>query len=360
MSLAGVQSKLGVRLLDNSQLAIPINGSASTHILKPDSPSLVGSVQNEAYCLTLARLCELATSDVTTGIAVNRRYLLLRRYDRSFMSGRWRRLHQEDFCQALGKPPEAKYERNQTGIRGPTALDMMLLAKRAAGGIGVLTMLDYIAFNIAVCNTDAHAKNYSLLITSRGFEVAPIYDVVSTQVWDGITLNLAQSISGQTRGDHIERRHWEDLADGAGLNATSAIRRIENLFDRVESKIAEARTLVASMPAGDHLVLDSVERAVKNRITRLRTRLASTARVVRPQIETPLDNPRRIYSSALRAANNPKEFKKTVRNLSKDTNLKAHDVRAIALDVLGRKFSSRKSALDALAEADGPELRLLS
>ena len=96
------------------------NGSPSTHILKPDSGRLWGSVENEGFCLKLAELCGISTATFTSGRAGPRKYLLVARYDRQLRDGRWRRLHQEDFCQALGKPPSAKYERNQTGIRGPT------------------------------------------------------------------------------------------------------------------------------------------------------------------------------------------------------------------------------------------------
>ncbi|MGG6548115.1 UNVERIFIED_CONTAM: HipA domain-containing protein, partial [Prevotella sp. 15_C9] len=77
-----MQTKLSVRVLEDGHLAIPLNGTASSHILKPDSPRLWGNVQNEAFCLTLARLAGLEASEVTTGRARKRTYLLVRRYDR--------------------------------------------------------------------------------------------------------------------------------------------------------------------------------------------------------------------------------------------------------------------------------------
>ncbi|MGL1409673.1 HipA domain-containing protein, partial [Vibrio parahaemolyticus] len=80
---------------------IPLEGSPSTHILKPDAEALFGSVHNEALCLTLARLCGLQAPTVSTGKARARTYLLVERYDRLQQNGRWRRLHQEDYCQAL-------------------------------------------------------------------------------------------------------------------------------------------------------------------------------------------------------------------------------------------------------------------
>ena len=115
MSLAGVQSKLAVAVDAGMRICIPTQGSPSTHILKPDTPQLWGGVQNEAFCLTLARRLGIPAVDVTTGKAGQRSYLLVTRYDRMQLRDRWRQLHPGDFCQALGKPPSAKYESNQTG-----------------------------------------------------------------------------------------------------------------------------------------------------------------------------------------------------------------------------------------------------
>ena len=109
MSLAGAQTKLAVAVDEAGRISIPMNGSPSTHILKPDVPQLYGSIHNEAFCLTLARRINLSAPHVTTGRAGKRTYLLVERYDRRCQSGRWRRLHQEDYCQALGRPPSAKY-----------------------------------------------------------------------------------------------------------------------------------------------------------------------------------------------------------------------------------------------------------
>ncbi|KAA0575769.1 type II toxin-antitoxin system HipA family toxin [Azospirillum sp. B21] len=72
--------------------------------------------------------CDLKTVAVTTGKAGERSYLLVTRYDRVQRDGRWLRVHQEDFCQALGKPPGAKYERNRSGMTGPRLVDMFKFA----------------------------------------------------------------------------------------------------------------------------------------------------------------------------------------------------------------------------------------
>ena len=77
MSLAGVQTKFAVAVDQTGRICIPMNGSPSTHILKPDAPSLWGSVHNEAFCLTLARRMKIPRPSVTTGQAGKRTYLLV-------------------------------------------------------------------------------------------------------------------------------------------------------------------------------------------------------------------------------------------------------------------------------------------
>ena len=86
MSLAGVQTKLAVAIDDAGRVCVPINGSPSTHILKPDSPRLRGGVQNEAFCLALARRLKIPTPNFTTGRAGKRSYLLVQRYDRTVLA----------------------------------------------------------------------------------------------------------------------------------------------------------------------------------------------------------------------------------------------------------------------------------
>ena len=175
-----------LRLTKPAKISVPMNGSPSTHILKPDVPELCGSVYNEAFCLTLARRINLSVPHVTTGRAGTRTYLLVERYDRTYQNGRWRRLHPEDYCQAFGRPPSAKYKFNQTGISGPTLKEMFALTRRYMPPTEILRLLDMVIFNVLACNTDAHAKNYSVLIRGNGVSLAPTYDVMCGEVWENV------------------------------------------------------------------------------------------------------------------------------------------------------------------------------
>ena len=205
MSLAGTQTKLAVAVDASGFICIPMNGSPSTHILKPDASRLRGGIQNEAFCLTLAKRLRIPVPNVITGQAGKRTYLLLQRYDRKDVGGRWRRLHQEDYCQALGKPPSAKYESNQTGIRGPTLKDMFEVTRRHLPPTEIIRLLDMVVFNVLACNTDAHAKNYSIMIRAGGASLAPMYDVMCGDVWENVTKKLAQKIAGQRQGRPSQR-----------------------------------------------------------------------------------------------------------------------------------------------------------
>ena len=273
MSLAGVQSKLAVGVDDERRICVPTVGSPSTHILKPDSHRLPGGVQNEAFCLVLARRLGLPTVEATTGTAGKRTFLLAKRYDRAGGAGRWRRLHQEDFCQALGRPPSSKYESNRTGVSGPTVKEMFEATRRLMGPTDLLRLLDMVIFNVIVCNSDAHVKNYSILINGTGASLAPLYDVMCGEVWQHITKNLALKIAGKTRGDQLTGEDWNRFARECGLGARQVLARVRALAQSAATEAGTAASEVSAMPAGGHLILNdvcaSIERRARNLLAQL-------------------------------------------------------------------------------------------
>jgi serine/threonine-protein kinase HipA len=273
MSLAGVQSKLAVAIDASGRVCIPMNGSPSTHILKPDAPQLPGGVQNEAFCLTLARRMQIPTPHATTGQAGRRTYLLVQRYDRTGVGDRWRRLHQEDFCQALGKLPSAKYESNYIGLGGPSLTDMFELTRRHLPSTDLLRLLDMVVLHVLVCNTDAHAKNYAIMIKGNGASLAPMYDVMCGEVWENVTKNLAQKIGGTGRGDALTARHWRQFARDCGLNPGQVLERIRTLAEAARAEAPAAASEVAAMPAGSHPVLEQAQQAVERRAKLILARL---------------------------------------------------------------------------------------
>lgn len=272
MSLAGAQDKLPVALIDG-QIAVPVNGAPSTHILKPDNPRLPGSVQNEALCMVLARRMNLNVAPVTAGVAGERSYLLVSRYDRIGTAGKIQRLHQEDFCQALGYPPAAKYEFNGTGSRGPSIADMFMLVRQHMTARDITRLLDAVIFNVAIGNVDSHAKNYSILLGPSSPRLAPLYDLMSGLAWANITQNHAQAIGGQRRGRHIYGRHWRRMAESAGLAARGTIQRIEQVTTKLLRELPAAVEEVAALPTGASM-LDIFAKEIAERATEVRAHAA--------------------------------------------------------------------------------------
>jgi serine/threonine-protein kinase HipA len=291
ISLAGVQNKLAVAVEESGRICVPLEGAPSTHILKPDAERLWGSVQNEAFCLSLAKRLGIPTPQVTTGKAGTRTYLLATRYDRALIDGRWRRLHQEDFCQVLGKPPSAKYESSQTGIAGPTLSEMFAATRRLMLPTEIVRLLDMVVFNVIACNTDAHAKNYSIMIHAKGASLAPLYDVMCGQVWEHVTKNLAQKVAGKSRGEDLKGGDWVRFARECGLGARQVLARVRALAQSVGSEAEAAADEVARMPAGDHPVLMQTREAVEERARTILAQLDESD-------EEPVEDRRRGPSAA--------------------------------------------------------------
>lgn len=276
MSLAGVQDKLPVSLVDR-KLAIPLNGTPSTHIIKPDSDRLPGNVHNEAFCLKLAELIGLDTAKATTGRAGKRLYLLVERYDRTkWPNGHVTRVHQEDFCQLLGYFPSSKYEFTSATVRGGPGLKALFDgAARFIQPGARLPLMDAVIYNILICNVDAHAKNYSILIGAGGSaKLAPLYDLMCGEIYPKVTKRLSQAVNGRKEGIHIYGSDWQQLAKQVSLSPARTLRRVEELCELVTANADAAKDAIASSVAGPHQMLDRVVFEVKKRVKRIRNQLS--------------------------------------------------------------------------------------
>ncbi len=189
LSLAGVQSKVPVVLVDGS-VALPAPGQPTTHILKPPISRFPATTENEAFVMRLAAAVGLDVAPVEPRVVRDRTFLLVQRYDRAIGDGgRVRRVHQEDFCQALGVPPETKY----AGEGGPTLKDCFALLRRVAArpAVEVLKLLDAVIFNVIAGNADAHGKNFSILYDADGPRLAPLYDLLATVAYPDLPTKFA-------------------------------------------------------------------------------------------------------------------------------------------------------------------------
>ncbi len=277
MSLAGVQEKIAL-VQTEGRFYIPVDGTPSTHILKPDTRRLAGSVQNEAFCMTLSRLSGLSTATVTTGVAGRRSYLLMERYDRVTTQDGWSRIHQEDFCQLLGYFPISKYEGGGAlRLPGPGLRAMFEGLNTYVSPGARLDLLDGVIMNVLLCNTDSHAKNYSVLVGAGGSaRFAPLYDLMCAAPYPRVDKVLPQQINGRWDGAVLHGFDWIALAQQADLSPARTLERVKELAELVEAHAAEAARIVAAMPAGGHAVLEKVAHEVVKRSRRLRRQASVT------------------------------------------------------------------------------------
>ena len=258
LSLAGGQKKSALAVLDTSGtpvlrlpadgdvLAIPRHGAPSTVILKPDNPILPGIVENETYCLRLAQAVGIPAAEASILPAGRRKAICVLRYDRRLgRAGGLQRIHQEDFAQANGIPPGRKYER---GTRPGPDLATLLHTGRHLPPTDALSLLDQTIFNILVANTDAHAKNYSLLLpVGSDARLAPLYDVSTVLPWPNVVQYFAQNIAGKRRkpGD-VDAHHWDAIAATVSYRPADVRKRVQELVDRcVAQKVGVTQSIQA-------------------------------------------------------------------------------------------------------------------
>ena len=190
-------------------------------------------------------------------------YLLVQRYDRTSLKAapgspeHLEREHQEDFCQALGISPDNKYQ-----IEGGPSLQQCFALLRelsSAPVIDLQRLLDAVIFNFLIGNHDAHGKNFSLLY-GRETRLAPLYDVLSTAYYPELAKKMAMKIGGEYISDKVQPKHFDELAEEAGLAKPMGKRRVWELVETVLAKMPDLLT--------EHSATKAVAALIQSRCTR--------------------------------------------------------------------------------------------
>jgi serine/threonine-protein kinase HipA len=235
----------------------PIDGTPSTHILKPEIRGFPDSVVNEAFCMRLAGHLGLPSAEVEVIEVSGRPMLLVARYDRVVHDdGRVERIHQEDLCQAFGVLPAMKYEDH-----GGSSLRAIANMVAAIEPKSLFELLRMVVLHVMVGNGDAHAKNHSLLHeTSGAIRLAPVYDVMSTLFYK---LNrLAMYIDNVKATDEVTADRILNEFTSWGLSKGTAAEALAELTDRAPAAIAAARAETPGLPA-------AIPRIVRSQLSRL-------------------------------------------------------------------------------------------
>jgi serine/threonine-protein kinase HipA len=247
LSLAGAQVKLPV-VIDTKpdgthQFGLPLGDTASTHIIKPEPARFPGLSENEAWCMALARRIGLDAAEVWVENIGSVPCLIAKRYDRVRESSGIapKRLHQEDFCQALGYPSSRKYQ--QEG--GPSLRECFQLIRdwSTTPVLDIRHMLDAVIFAAVTGNADAHAKNHSFLYAKNTRRMAPLYDQVCTMAWPELSSALSMKIGSASSLTEVSPEHFKQLCGQAKLGWPMVRERIGEICRKILETIHDREAL---------------------------------------------------------------------------------------------------------------------
>jgi serine/threonine-protein kinase HipA len=234
-SLAGTQAKLALHF-NGENCFLPTGTQPTTHIVKPAISNLPDQDLNEHLTMRTAAHLGLPVPDTRVITFAGRRALVVQRYDRLTRDGHVYRIHQEDLVQALGRRPSDKYE--ASGGPGLTTLVDLLRRVVSAESVShdVNTLLDAVAFNWLTAGTDAHARNYSLLLAGNQVRFAPLYDLNSFLPYNSLAhVDMSMSIggSGHFRSSHVTANDWRWTARRAQVDPDELLQRVGTMAARL-------------------------------------------------------------------------------------------------------------------------------
>ncbi len=244
LSLAGSQSKLPI-LMRDAAIALPLGNTPSTHIIKPEPERFPGLVATEVFCMMLAKAAGLNVPPVSIRQVGDKPCIVVRRYDRAIgADGSVTRVHQEDFCQALGFPPERKYQ--QEG--GPLLRDCIGLLRdwSTVAALDIRDFLDGLIFNVLIGNADAHGRNYSMLYRRAERRLAPFYDLVCTLAWPELSRTPAMKIGNSDSIETITPVHWRKMAQECSVGWPMLRERIVGLCGKAIDELRNQDLLAAT------------------------------------------------------------------------------------------------------------------
>jgi serine/threonine-protein kinase HipA len=241
LSLAGAQSKFAVYKL-NGIYYRSSDVNPTTHIFKITNNRFPDLLENELFCMKLARVILSNVPEIELLEAEGNPYLEITRYDRYIKNKVVQRIHQEDFCQALGIVSDNKYQKGG----GAKLKDCYRIINEFSENrlSDIIFFTEWIIFNYLIGNTDAHAKNLSLLHSDSGVRLAPFYDLLSTEVYPERVIDheMAMLINGKGRYSSLKPKDFIALFEDLDQNATNMMKTIKVKFANIVPAAENLRT----------------------------------------------------------------------------------------------------------------------
>ena len=263
LSLAGAQAKFAVHKGIDGKYYRSDDKHPTTHIIKITNKYFEDLLENELFCMTLAKKIFKNAINVQLNSVDGRKYLEIQRYDRRLIDGKIERIHQEDFCQVLGYLSRKKYQSDG----GPKVSQIYNAIaeysnQKALDGYKFIQLL---IFNYLIGNTDAHAKNFSFLHIDKNNRVilSPAYDLVSVDIYPKkiVSHEIAMTINGKGNYSSIRKKDWEALFTQLHLNTTSMMKEMKKTFSNI---VADAHKLAETLNKEELTSSDIYEKIITN------------------------------------------------------------------------------------------------
>jgi serine/threonine-protein kinase HipA len=251
LSVAGVQDKINVILSEEGQLAFGEGALCSTHILKFENKKLHHLALNEHITMQLAKFCGLTVANTELKYFGNYCTLLVERFDRRMISpSHVDRRHIIDGCQALNLAPEYKYERNFGSGRdvahirdGASYSKLFNFANQCNNpALTKQKILDWALFNTLISNFDAHGKNISFFVGSKGISLAPFYDLVNVKMYDDFEHEMAMGFGEEFDAEAIHAYQLADFADSCNLPRSLVAKSLKRLILKLQQALSYPMT----------------------------------------------------------------------------------------------------------------------
>ena len=252
-TLAGFQSKIALCWDVEKGWGMPLRGQPSTHILKPSIPREYLPDQAVVEHLTQRAADALGIASAYTEIESfgDVAAIIVARFDRRHVESGIARLHQEDMCQAMGLPPELR--REAANGPSPQQIGELIWANSRQADHDVEQFFMTLAYNWVVVGTDAHAKNYGMLLDEAGAALAPMYDMCAWlpfepdgfDEWDSVEMMMRIG-HDFTVGAASGAQAWAELGERVGLDGDEAVDIVLDIADDAAVAFDEAAGLLPS------------------------------------------------------------------------------------------------------------------
>lgn len=274
LSLAGAQDKCPV-LVQNDAYWLPKKESPSSHILKFELSDYRHLPAYETFTSLLARAIGLPVVDIQLKSVAETHFALIERYDRDTNDrGQIARLHQEDFCQALGFGHERKYQEDG----GPSFVDCYRLLQEVSSDPAndLQHLLRWQIFNVLAGNSDGHGKNLALLYLPQGdIRLAPFYDLICTRAIERIDYRLALAVGDERDPGRVTAQHWAGLAERCSLRPRFLQSMVDTLAETLLQQLRPVREQFEAQ-YGPYEALQRVEQVISKQCRGARASISSS------------------------------------------------------------------------------------